>query len=131
MAGIMQQNLHHRKFKESIAGKPSADLEELLQKYICIEESTKPRYLAKSKRYDEKVEHQEREERRGPQAPRPEGTPLNATLADILIVAEKQGLLRPPRPMQESAKRQSSDKYCKFHKDKGHTTETVTACEQR
>ncbi|KZV26511.1 hypothetical protein F511_07496 [Dorcoceras hygrometricum] len=25
--------------------------------------------------------------------------------------------------MQESAKRQSSDKYCKFHKDKGHTTE--------
>ncbi|KZV32692.1 hypothetical protein F511_14465 [Dorcoceras hygrometricum] len=126
LAGIMQQNLRHRKFKESIVGKPPADLEELLQraeKYIRIEESIEPRYLAKNKRYDEKVENQKREERRGPRTPHPEGTPLNSRLADILIVAEKQGLLRPHRPMQESAKRQSSDKYCKFHKDRGHATE--------
>ncbi|XP_073159167.1 uncharacterized protein [Henckelia pumila] len=42
LAGIIQQNLRHRNFKESIAGKPPTSLEELLErakKYIHIEES--------------------------------------------------------------------------------------------
>ncbi|XP_073138970.1 uncharacterized protein [Henckelia pumila] len=40
-----------------------------------------------------------------------------------MILAEQQGLLQPPRPMNENPKRQRSEKYCSFYKDKGHTTE--------
>ncbi|XP_073138599.1 uncharacterized protein [Henckelia pumila] len=57
LAGIIQQNLQHRNFKESIARKPSTTLEELLaraEKYIRIEESIEPRYLGKRKREEEK-----------------------------------------------------------------------------
>ncbi|XP_073159186.1 uncharacterized protein [Henckelia pumila] len=45
LAGIIQQNLRHKNFKESIAGKPPTSLEELLEraeKYIRIEESIEP-----------------------------------------------------------------------------------------
>lgn len=40
-------------------------------------------------------------------------------------MAEEKGMLSPPRPMREreSTKRQRSNKYCRFHKDKGHITE--------
>lgn len=59
LAGIMQQNLRHRKFKESIAGKPPNSLEELLEraeKYIRIEEAIEPRYLGKRRREEERGE---------------------------------------------------------------------------
>ncbi|XP_075489672.1 uncharacterized protein LOC142528507 [Primulina tabacum] len=125
LAGIMQQNLRHRRFKESIAGRPPNTLEELLEraeKYIRIEEAAEPRYLAKRKREDEKFEIK-KEERWIAQSPHPQHIPLNSRLTDILVVAEKQGLLQPPRPMKENSKRQQSNKYCRFHKDKGHATE--------
>ncbi|XP_073035355.1 uncharacterized protein [Primulina eburnea] len=125
LAGIMQQNLRHRRFKESIAGKPPSTLEELLEraeKYIRIEEAVEPRYLVKRKREDEKF-GVKKEERQVTQSPHLQHIPLNSRLTDILVVAEKQGLLQPPRPMKENSKRQQSDKYCRFHKDKGHTTE--------
>ncbi|XP_073129305.1 uncharacterized protein [Henckelia pumila] len=112
LEGIMQQNLRHRKFKESIAGRPPRNLEELLEraeKYI--------------RRKEDKSDIRKRDEKRTAQSPRLQNTPLNARLADILVVAEKQGLLRPPRPMQNNPKRQRSEKYCHFHKDKGHNTE--------
>ncbi|XP_073153397.1 uncharacterized protein [Henckelia pumila] len=126
LTGIMQQNLRHRKFKESIAGKPPSTLEELLEraeKYIRIEETIEPRYLGKRKREEEKPREGRKEDKRGFQGPRLQQVPLNALLADILVVAEKQGLLQPPRPMKDNPKRQKSDKYCHFHKDKGHSTE--------
>ncbi|XP_073153399.1 uncharacterized protein [Henckelia pumila] len=126
LAGIMQQNLRHRKFKESIAGRPPKNLEELLEraeKYIRVEESVEPHYLNKRKREEDKLDIRKRDEKRTTQSPRLQNTPLNARLTDILVVAENQGLLRPPRPMQNNPKRQRSDKYCHFHKDKGHTTE--------
>ncbi|XP_073119762.1 uncharacterized protein [Henckelia pumila] len=126
LAGIMQQNLRHRKFKESIAGRPPKNLEELLEraeKYIRVEESIEPHYLNKRKREEDKPDIRKRDEKRTAQSPRLQNTPLNARLTDILVVAEKQGLLRPPRPMQNNPKRLRSEKYCHFHKDKGHTTE--------
>ncbi|XP_073298517.1 uncharacterized protein [Primulina huaijiensis] len=126
LAGIMQQNLRHRKFKESIAGKPPNTLEELLEraeKHIRIEEAIEPRYLGKRRREEERPEGTKREEKRTAQSPRLQYTPLKARLSDILVVAEQQGLLQPPRPMKENPKRQRSDKYCRFHKDKGHSTE--------
>ncbi|XP_073137629.1 uncharacterized protein [Henckelia pumila] len=93
LAGIMQQNLRHRKFKESIAGKPPSTLEELLEraeKYIRIEETIEPRYLGKRKREEEKPREGRKEDKRGFQGPRLQQVPLNARLADILVVAEKQ-----------------------------------------
>ncbi|XP_073131434.1 uncharacterized protein [Henckelia pumila] len=126
LAGIMQQNLRHRKFKESIAGKPPKNLEELLEraeKYVRVEESVEPHYLNKRKREEDKPYIRKRDEKRTSQSPRLQNIPLNSRLTDILVVAEKQGLLHPPRPMQNNPKRQRSDKYCHFHKDKGHTTE--------
>ncbi|XP_073152949.1 uncharacterized protein [Henckelia pumila] len=126
LAGIMQQKLRHRKFKESIAGKPPSTLEELLEraeKYIRIEETIEPQYLGKRKREEEKPREGRKEEKRGFQGPRLQQVPLNARLTDILVVAEKQGLLQPPRPMKDNPKRLKSDKYCHFHKDKGHSTE--------
>ncbi|XP_073153497.1 uncharacterized protein [Henckelia pumila] len=114
------------KFKESIAGKPPSTLEELLEraeKYIRIEETIEPRYLGKRKREEEKPREGRKEEKRGFQGPRLQQVPLNARLTDILVVAENQGLLQPPRPMKDNPKRLKSDKYCHFHKDKGHSTE--------
>ncbi|XP_073125133.1 uncharacterized protein [Henckelia pumila] len=126
LAGIMQQNLRHRKFKESIAGRPPKNLEELLEraeKYIRVEESVEPHYLNKIKREEDKSDIRKREENQTIQSTGLQNKPLNARLTDILVVAEKQGLLRPPRPMQNNPKRQRSDKYCHFHKDKGHNIE--------
>ncbi|XP_012856893.1 PREDICTED: uncharacterized protein LOC105976143 [Erythranthe guttata] len=40
---------------------------------------------------------------------------------------EQKGLAEPPRLMYPNVKRQMSDRYCRFHKDTGHTTEE---CEQ-
>ncbi|XP_075521502.1 uncharacterized protein LOC142554718 [Primulina tabacum] len=125
LAGIMQQNLRHRRFKESIARKPPNTLEELLEraeKYIRIEEAVEPRHLMKRKREDEKFGIK-KEERWVTQSPHLQHILLNSRLTDILLVAEKQCILQPPRLMKENSKRQQSDKYRRFHKDKGHATE--------
>ncbi|XP_073289000.1 uncharacterized protein [Primulina huaijiensis] len=126
LAGIMQQNLHHRKIKESIAGKSPNTLEELLEraeKHIRIEEVIEPRYLGKRRREEERPEGIKREEKRTAQSPRLQYTPLKECLSDILVVAEQQGLMQLPRPMKENPKRQRYDKYCRFHKDKDNSTE--------
>ncbi|XP_073137649.1 uncharacterized protein [Henckelia pumila] len=77
----------------------------------------------RKKREEDKSDIRKRDEKQTTQSPRLQNTPLNARLTDILVVAEKQGLLRPPHPIQNNPKHQRSDKYCHFHKDKGHTTE--------
>lgn len=50
-------------------------------------------------------------------------TLLNVRLVEVLEIAEEKDMVTPFRPIKESAKRQWSDKYCRFYKDKGHTTE--------
>ncbi|KAL0377449.1 UNVERIFIED_CONTAM: hypothetical protein Sradi_3050400 [Sesamum radiatum] len=50
--------------------------------------------------------------------------PLECTEEEILVLAERQGLINQwPRKMKDNPKRQKSDKYCRFHRDRGHTTE--------
>ncbi|KAL0367614.1 UNVERIFIED_CONTAM: hypothetical protein Sradi_3651500 [Sesamum radiatum] len=95
LASIMQQNLRRGRFRESIAGKPPATLDELLvraEKYIWIEETS-------------------------------DYTPLKAPRAEILAVAERQGIVRRPLRMREDPKRMRSSKYCQFYKDHGRSTE--------
>ncbi|KAL0420395.1 UNVERIFIED_CONTAM: hypothetical protein Slati_3062400 [Sesamum latifolium] len=50
-------------------------------------------------------------------------TPLKAPRAEILKVAEQQGIIPWPRKMKDNPKRLKSDKYCKFYKNRGHSTE--------
>ncbi|KAL0298841.1 UNVERIFIED_CONTAM: hypothetical protein Sradi_6543900 [Sesamum radiatum] len=130
LASIIQQNLLPGRFKESIAGKPPSTMEDLLmrsQKYIRIEESNSsdPSPGVKRKGREEEKEPRKKEERK--HVP-PTGftyyTPLNASRGEILIVAEQQGLINQrPRKMKDNPKRLKSDKYCRFHRDRGHTTE--------
>ncbi|KAI3458735.1 hypothetical protein Pfo_015398 [Paulownia fortunei] len=127
LAGIMQQNLRQGRFKDSITGKPPMILEELLQraeKYIRIEEATGLTTHGKRKQRDEDRPEGRKEER----CPPPPNTytrfaPLNVRLSKVLMVAEQHGLIQPPRPLRESSRRAKSDKYCRFHRDRGHTTE--------
>ncbi|XP_012852376.1 PREDICTED: uncharacterized protein LOC105971987 [Erythranthe guttata] len=132
LSGIMQQNLKPGRFKESIAGRPPGNLEELLnraEKYVRIDEAS-THAPPKRKTEDDRQDNRRRDDRR-PTLP-PQGqpsssynrfTPLNARLTEILHVIEQRGLAEPPRPMQPNAKREKSDRYCRFHKDIGHTTE--------
>ncbi|XP_012837778.1 PREDICTED: uncharacterized protein LOC105958312 [Erythranthe guttata] len=108
LSGIMQQNLKPGRFKESIAGRPPGNLEELLnraEKYVRIEEASTHAPPQRT-REDDRQDNRRRDDRRPPLPPQ-----------------EHKGLAEPPRPMQTNAKREKSDRYCRFHKDRGHTTE--------
>ncbi|KAL0393025.1 UNVERIFIED_CONTAM: hypothetical protein Sradi_2525300 [Sesamum radiatum] len=134
LANIMQQNLRMGRFRESIAGKTPATLDELLvrvEKYIQIEETSGIRTATSSKRRAEKEDHSkhhtsessQRDRRRLPPSDITQYTPLNAPRAEILAVAEQQGIVQWPLHMRENPKRMKSNKYCLFHKDRGHSTE--------
>ncbi|KAL0345147.1 UNVERIFIED_CONTAM: hypothetical protein Sradi_4346000 [Sesamum radiatum] len=129
LASIIQQNLLLERFKKSIAGKPPRTMEDLLmrsQKYIRIEESNLSDTFLSVKRKDKEEEKEPKKEERKHLAPRgfTHYTPLNALRGEILVVAEQQGLINQwPRKMQDNPKRLKSDKYCRFHRDMGHTTE--------
>ncbi|XP_012831118.1 PREDICTED: uncharacterized protein LOC105952148 [Erythranthe guttata] len=67
-AGIMQQNLKSGRFKESIAGRPPGNLDELLnraEKYIRTEEAS-PNAPPKKKREDDRQDIRRRDDRRPP-----------------------------------------------------------------
>ncbi|KAL0418419.1 UNVERIFIED_CONTAM: hypothetical protein Sradi_1255400 [Sesamum radiatum] len=130
LASIIQQNLLPGRFKESIAGKPPSTMENLLmrsQKYIRIEESnaSDPFLGVKRKSREEEKEPKKKEERKHvPPIGFAHYTTLNASRGEILVVAEQQGLIHQwPKKMKDNPKRVKSEKYCRFHRDKGHTTE--------
>ncbi|KAL0394567.1 UNVERIFIED_CONTAM: hypothetical protein Slati_4422900 [Sesamum latifolium] len=135
LASIMQQNLRRGRFRESIAGKPPATLDELLvraEKYIRIEETSDVRTITPSKRRAEEEggyskrhvsDNNQKEQRHMPSPDVTQYIPLKAPRAEILAVAERQGIVRRPLRMREDPKRMRSSKYCQFHKDRGHSTE--------
>ncbi|KAL2250039.1 UNVERIFIED_CONTAM: hypothetical protein Sindi_2477600 [Sesamum indicum] len=94
LASIVQHNLQSGRFKESIAGKPSSTMEDLLvrfQKYIRIEESNAldPSLSGKRKGWEEEKEPKKKEERKHvPPAGFAHYTPLNAPRGEILMVAD-------------------------------------------
>ncbi|KAL0396360.1 UNVERIFIED_CONTAM: hypothetical protein Scaly_0084400 [Sesamum calycinum] len=122
------------RFRESIAGKPPATLDELLvraEKYIRIEETSGGRGTTPLKRRAEDESHSrrplnesnQRDRRRIPPFDINRYTPLSAPRAVILAVAEQQGIVQWLSRMRGNPKRMKSDKYCLFHKDRGHGTE--------
>ncbi|KAK4381571.1 hypothetical protein Sango_2954800 [Sesamum angolense] len=134
VANIMQQNLRMGRFRESIVGKPPTTLDELLvraEKYIRIEETSGIRTATPPKRRAEEEDHSkhhtsesnQRDRRRLPPSDITRYTPLNAPRAEILVVAEQQGIVQWLLHMRKNPKRMKSNKYCLFHKDRGHSTE--------
>ncbi|KAL0398619.1 UNVERIFIED_CONTAM: hypothetical protein Sradi_2205200 [Sesamum radiatum] len=130
LASVIQQNLSPGRFKESITGKPPRTMEDLLmrsQKYIRIEESnaSNPSLSGKRKGEEEEKESKKKEERKHlPPTEFQYYTPLNASRGEILVLAEQQGLISQwPIKMKDNPQRLKSDKYCRFHRDRGHTTE--------
>ncbi|XP_012850149.1 PREDICTED: uncharacterized protein LOC105969924 [Erythranthe guttata] len=127
LSDILQHNLKHVRFQESIAGRPPQTLDELLnraEKFIRIEEAVEMRLPVKRRREEERHDTKRREEGRSNPAPTyPKFTPLKAKLMDVWMVAEQKGLVQPPRQMKENTKRQKSEKYCEYHRDQGHTTD--------
>ncbi|KAL0373464.1 UNVERIFIED_CONTAM: hypothetical protein Sradi_3262100 [Sesamum radiatum] len=131
----MQQNLRRGRFRESIVGKPPASLDELLvraEKYIRIEETPDIRTVTPSKRRAEEEgghskrhvsDNNQRERRRVSPPDITQYTPLKASRAEILAVAEQQGIVRRSLPMREDPKRMRSSKYCQFHEDRSHSAE--------
>ncbi|KAK4381051.1 hypothetical protein Sango_3005300 [Sesamum angolense] len=104
LASIMQQNLRRGRFRESIAGKPPATLDELLvraEKYIRIKETPGGRGTTPLKKRAEDEGHSrrplnkrnQRERRRIPPSDTTRYTPLSAPRAEILAVAEQQGIV--------------------------------------
>ncbi|KAL0400128.1 UNVERIFIED_CONTAM: hypothetical protein Sradi_2356100 [Sesamum radiatum] len=133
LASILQQGLRRARFRESIARKPPMTPDELLKrtaKYIRIVEALKPKVDSGNKR---KIREGERKDPRreglaeGQRHMPPDGfakyTPLKAPRAEILTIAEQQGIVQWSRKMKDNPKRLKSDKYCRFHKDRGHNTE--------
>ncbi|XP_012857174.1 PREDICTED: uncharacterized protein LOC105976482 [Erythranthe guttata] len=127
LADILQHNLKHVLFQESIAGRPPQTLEELMnraEKFIRIEEPVEMGLPVKRRREEERHDTKRKEEGRSNHAPTyPKFTPLKAKLMEVWMVAEQKGLVRPPRQMKENSKRQKSEKYCEYHRDQGHTTD--------
>ncbi|KAL0434623.1 UNVERIFIED_CONTAM: hypothetical protein Sradi_0170200 [Sesamum radiatum] len=133
LASILRQGLRRGRFRESIAGKPPTTLDELLKraaKYIRIEEALKPKEEVNNKRKNREGERKDprREGLAEGQRHMPPGgftkyTPLKVPRAEILMAAEQQGIVQWPRKMKDNPKRLKSDRYCRFHKDRGHSTE--------
>ncbi|KAL0427429.1 UNVERIFIED_CONTAM: hypothetical protein Slati_2917700 [Sesamum latifolium] len=130
LASIIQQNLSLGRFKESIAGKTPSTMEDLLvrsQKYIRIEElnASNPSLSGKRKGQEEEKESKKKEERKFlPPTGSAYYTPLNASRGEILVLAEQQGLISQwPTKMKDNPNRLKFDKYCRFHRDRGHTME--------
>ncbi|KAL0439968.1 UNVERIFIED_CONTAM: hypothetical protein Slati_2479800 [Sesamum latifolium] len=130
---IQQEHESMGRFRESIAGKSPATLDELLvraEKYIRIEETSDVRTVTPSKRRAEEEGHSrrppndnQRDRIRGPPPDIIRYTPLKAPRAEILAVAERHGIVQWPLQMIKNSKRMKSDRYCFFHKDRGHSTE--------
>lgn len=90
LEGIMHQNLHHQKFKESIIGKLPSALEKLqdrVEKYIWIEEAVETQYLGKRKIEEIKHDGNRNEDKQMAQRPHIQRIPLNACLTNILVIA--------------------------------------------
>ncbi|XP_012841268.1 PREDICTED: uncharacterized protein LOC105961585 [Erythranthe guttata] len=121
-----------KRFVEAVHEVPSVGqdmLSGIMQQNLKPEEAS-THAPPKRKREDDRQDNRRRDDRRPPLPPQSQPsssyntfTPLNARLTEILHVIEQRGLAEPPRPMQPNAKREKSDRYCRFHKDKGHTTE--------
>ncbi|KAL2224630.1 UNVERIFIED_CONTAM: hypothetical protein Sindi_2930100 [Sesamum indicum] len=136
MVRILIHGLKKGLFASALARDPLVGTEQLMemaQKYIDEEEMnamkdnewTRNPGWSRGERSKEGKQRSEKDhERRGPYQPRYHRyTPLTTTRERVMAMVEKEGLLQWPSKMRDTPLKKNSNKYCRFHKDKGHNTE--------
>ncbi|KAL2232085.1 UNVERIFIED_CONTAM: Retrovirus-related Pol polyprotein from transposon [Sesamum indicum] len=136
MVSILIHGLQKGPFASALARDPPTGTEQLMemaQKYIDEEEmnAMKDNYWSrdptrtKGERSREGKQRAEGDrERKGPYVPRYHRyTPLMTTREKVMMMVENEGLLQQPEKMRDTRTKRNSNKYCRFHKDRGHNTE--------
>ncbi|KAL2251291.1 UNVERIFIED_CONTAM: hypothetical protein Sindi_2251400 [Sesamum indicum] len=124
MVSILIHSLKKGPFASALAKDPQ---QEPSRGDECHEDNEWARDLGRSrdKRSKEGKQRSEKDrERRGPYLPKYHRyTPLNTTGERVMMLVEKEGLLQRPGKMRDTPAKKNSNKYCRFHKHKGHDTE--------
>ncbi|KAL2237387.1 UNVERIFIED_CONTAM: hypothetical protein Sindi_0930400 [Sesamum indicum] len=135
MVSILIHGLQKGPFASALARDPPTGTEQLMemaQKYIDKEEMnamkdndwTRDPGRSRGERSREGKQRSKRDrERKGPYVPRYHRyTLLTTTREKMMMMVEKEGLLQWPGKMRDTQTKRNSNKYCRFHKDKGHNT---------
>ncbi|KAL2232399.1 UNVERIFIED_CONTAM: hypothetical protein Sindi_1419900 [Sesamum indicum] len=138
MTSILIHGLKKGVFASALARDPPADAEQLMavvQKYIDEEEMNAMkdeewRAIADQARVgvhssrERDVQSKREKEREPPyQSKYSKYTPLNITRAKALMMVEKDNVLQWPKHTRVTPAKRHSNKYCRFHRERGHDTE--------
>ncbi|KAL2249921.1 UNVERIFIED_CONTAM: Retrovirus-related Pol polyprotein from transposon opus [Sesamum indicum] len=137
MTSILIHGLKKGVFASALARDPPIDTEQLMvmaQKYIDEEEMNAMKdeewrvtsERARDGRFirDRDMRSKEEKEREPPYQPKySKYTPLNMIRAKALMLVEKDNVLIWPKHTRITPAKRYSNKYCRFHRERGHDTE--------
>ncbi|KAL0405953.1 UNVERIFIED_CONTAM: hypothetical protein Slati_3909200 [Sesamum latifolium] len=133
-ANVFAQGLMDGDFFKSLTKKPDTKFDVLLAraaKYINMEDAQASKREGRGeKRKENKDENPSKKPKMDFKDKNPAWqrmnmvyTPLTIPITQALMAVEGKGLLSRPRSYKDGPRQPKSDKFCRFHKDYGHTTE--------